>query len=50
MILSPSLDLMGGGEDGGEGREGQKDCLPNLLFIFGCLCVCFVFGAIHMHF
>ena len=51
LILSPSLDLMGGGEDGGGGNEEEKKTASNLLFMFGCLCVCFVFGTnSSMHF
>lgn len=40
MILSPSLDLMGGGEGGGGGKEeDKKDCLypPVYVWMFVCL-------------
>ena len=40
IIVNPIPDFNGGL---GRGKEEEKKIASNLLFMFGCLCVCFVF-------
>lgn len=51
MILSPSLSLMGGGEDGGGGKEKIKIAsnLPVYIWMFVCLFRLW-YKFQHMHF